>query len=195
MENWIESFLESCGYLATFVGVMMEGEVSLVTSVVGAQSGYYNFWVAMFFAWLGAWVADWFKFLVARTKGQQLLARRPSLNKKIDKASSWYNNYPELILIFYKLFFGFTTILLVMSGLKKVGYLKFGILSAISVAIWTSLLGGMAYHCSDLLLENLKWASDNIWLFMLMLFGIIGLLWLIVKRPFQKQCLETIKES
>ncbi len=194
MENWFESFLESCGYFATFFGVMMEGEVSLVTSVVGAQSGYYNFWIAMFFAWLGAWVADWFKFLVARTKGQQLLAKRPSLNKKVDKASTWYNKYPELILIFYKLFFGFTTILLVVTGLKKVSYIKFAILSAISVAIWTALLGGIAYHCSDLLLENLKWASDNILLFMAFLIIVIVLLWLVAKKPFQKECLDTIKD-
>ena len=32
-ESWFEMLVESCGYIATFVGVMMEGEVSLATSV------------------------------------------------------------------------------------------------------------------------------------------------------------------
>lgn len=190
MLTTFDMLLESCGYLATFVGVMMEGEVSLVSSVIGAKSGYYNFWIALFLAWLGAYVADWFKFLVARKKGVELLNKKPKLQAKLDKVAGWYDKNPELVLLVYKLFFGLTTLILIMSGLRKVSYLKFAIYSAISVGIWTSVLASFAFHCADALLNNIKWASANILPFLGILFTISFLIWFFIKRPYRKACLD-----
>lgn len=190
MLTTFEMLLETCGYLATFVGVMMEGEVSLVSSVIGAKSGYYNFWVATFLAWLGAWTADWFKFIVARQKGTKLLQKKPQLQAKLDKVSVWYDKHPEFILIIYKLIFGMTTIILILTGLRKVSYLKFAIYSGISVAIWTSLLASLAFYCAESLLKNIKWISSNILPTMIILFGISFLIWFFVKRPYRKACLD-----
>lgn len=185
-----EMFLESCGYIATFVGVMMEGEISLITSIVGAKSGYYNLWVALFLAWLGAWVADWFKFLVAKRKGTKILAKKPKLQAKLDRVSKWYDKNPELVLIVYKLLFGMTTLILILTGLRNIGYLKFAIYSGISVAIWTSLLAGMAYYCADSLLANFTWFSENITSVLLILFAVAFLIWFFIKRPYRKACLD-----
>jgi len=190
MESWFEILLKTCGYLATFIGVMMEGEISLATSVVGAKSGYYNFWIAMFFAWLGAWIADWFKFIVAKKKGKLLLEKKPKLQAKIDRMSVWYDKNPEIVLLLYKLLFGLTTVLLILTGLRNVSYTKFAIYSGISVAIWTTILGGMAYHCADALITNLQWVSNNIFLFIAILAAIAIVVWFFVKRPYQKECLE-----
>jgi membrane protein DedA with SNARE-associated domain len=190
MLSTFEMLLESCGYLATFVGVMMEGEVSLVSSVIGAKSGLYNFWVAAFLAWLGAWTADWFKFLVARKKGTQLLLKKPKLQAKLDKISIWYDKQPEAILLVYKMFFGLTTLILILTGLRKISYLKFAIYSGISVAIWTGTLAGLAYYFAETLLENIQLVSDNILPTMGILFVVAFLIWLFVKRPYQKACLD-----
>ena len=185
-----EMFLESCGYFATFIGVMMEGEVSLITSVIGAKSGYYNFWVAMILAWLGAWAADWFKFLVAKKKGTKIIAKKPKLKAKLDKVSKWYDKNPELVLLLYKLFFGMTTIILILTGLRNVSYVKFAIYSGISVAIWTSLLAGMAYYCADSLLANFAWFSENVTRALLILSAVAFLIWFCIKRPYKKACLD-----
>ena len=190
-----EVLLETCGYLATFVGVMMEGEVSLVSSVIGAKSGYYNFWIATFLAWLGAYVADWFKFLVARKKGVQLLNKKPKLQAKLDKVSGWYDKNPEIVLLVYKLIFGMTTIILILTGLRKIGYVKFAIYSAISITIWTALLAGFTYHCADALLRNIKWLSANMLPTLGILFTISFLIWFFFKRPHNKACLDCIEEA
>ena len=186
----LEMWYESCGYLATFIGVMMEGELSLITSVVGAKSGYYNLWVALFLAWLGAWVADWFKFLMAKKKGTQLLKNKPKLQARLDKVSGWYDRHPELVLIFYKLFFGFTTLLLILSGLRDISYAKFALYSGISIALWTSILTGLAYYCAETLISNISWVSDNMVTSLIILFSLSFLIWLVIKRPYRKACLD-----
>ncbi len=190
MLSTFEMLLESCGYLATFVGVMMEGEVSLVSSVLGAKSGLYNFWVATFLAWLGAWTADWFKFLLARKKGTQLLLKKPKLQAKLDKISVWYDKYPGGILLVYKMFFGLTTLILILTGLRKISYLKFAIYSGVSVAIWTATLASLACYCADTLLRNIKLISDNILPTVCILFVVAFLIWLFIKRPYRKACLD-----
>lgn len=187
---WFQMFLETCGYLATFIGVMMEGELSFATSVIAAKSGYYNFWPAMFFGWLGAVVADWFKFLVAKKKGLQLLNKKPKLQAKIDKISVWYDKYPEVILLVYKLFFGVTTVLLILAGLRDVGYVKFAIYSSISITIWSAIIGGSAYFFADSFIANIQWLSGNIFYVLVGLGVIAAGLWFFVKRPYQKECLE-----
>ena len=116
----MESLYESCGYIATFLGTLLEGELSLITSMVGAKMGYYNLTLAMIFAFAGAWVADWFKYLVGKTKGKAILEKKPKIQAKIDRATVWFERNPYLVLTFYKFLFGTTTVILLLAGLKNV---------------------------------------------------------------------------
>jgi len=185
----IANLFESCGYIATFVGTLLEGEISLLTSVLGAKIGYYNYWVAMALGFLGAWTADWFKYLVARKKGQSLLAKKPKLQEKFDRASIWFDKKPYTILTIYKMLYGTTTLILIMAGLKNISYARFAIHSGISVGIWTALLGGVGYFCAEAMIRNLEFVSAHKLETLGVLSTIALLYWLIVKRPYLKYCL------
>lgn len=185
-----DMLLESCGYLATFMGTLLEGEISLLTSVVGAQSGYYNFYGAMLAAFGGAYIADWFKFLIAKNKGQLLLEKKPSLKGKLDANTAWFEKHPFLILTFYKFFLGFTTVVLLMAGLKNISYTRYAIHSAISIALWVAVLGGLGYHCADAMISNIQWVSDNVSSFIAILVATALSVWLFKRRPKYKECLE-----
>lgn len=184
-----ESFLESCGYLATFLGTLLEGELSLITSVVSAKAGFFNFYVAMIAAFFGAWIADWFKFIVGKKKGRELLHKKPKLEKRVNTYTEWFEKHPYLIISFYKFFLGFTTVFLIISGIKNISYTRFAIHSGISVALWVLVLGGLSYHCADLVISNLEWVSANLTTIILVLAGIAFASWLFIKRPYRKYCL------
>ncbi len=185
----MEGLFETCGYLATFIGTLLEGEISLLTSVIGARLGYFNIYPAMVLAFLGAWTADWFKFIVGKTKGQVLLQKKPSLQAKIDKATIWFEKAPYLVLSFYKLFFGLTTIILLVSGIKDISYIRFAIHSAIGVALWIALLGGLGYFFGEIMITNIKLISEYKLQIVGGLFGIAFLYWILIKRPYEKKCL------
>lgn len=189
-----ENFLESCGYVATFLGTLLEGELSLLTSVISAKAGYFNFYVAMLAAFSGAWIADWFKFIVGKKKGRQLLLKKPKLEQKINRYTEWFEKHPYLILSFYKFFLGFTTVFLILSGIKNISYTRFAIHSGISVALWVLLIGGLGYHCAEFMIQNIEWIGDNIFSFIIALSVVAFLIWFIIKRPYLKYCLTCLPE-
>tara|TARA_Y100000385_G_scaffold291692_1_gene371424 strand:- start:2765 stop:3346 length:582 start_codon:yes stop_codon:yes gene_type:complete len=181
----MESFYEGCGYIATFLGTLLEGELSLITSMLGAKMGYYNVGIAMGFAFAGAWVADWFKFLIGKTKGKALLEKKPKILLKVDKATTWFESHPYLILTFYKFFLGTTTVILLLAGLKNVSYLRFAIHSGISVLLWVLVIGGLGYHCADLLIKNIELFSMHKLKVLSALALLIFIYWFFVKRSFR----------
>lgn len=191
----MDSFIITCGYVATFMGTMLEGEISLLTSVLGAQMGYFNFYGAMAAGFAGAWVADWFKYVVGKTKGQKVLNMKPKLQAKVEKYSKWFDKYPFLILTIYKFLFGFTTVLLIMAGLKNISYARFALHSGISVALWVTVLGGFGYHCANAMMRNIEFVSMHSLEVIGILALIAGAYWFFVKRPYRKECLECVEEE
>jgi len=186
----INSLFECCGLLATFLGALLEGEISMLTSIIGARSGYYNIYVAMILGFLGAWVADWFKFLVGKTKGQQLLKNKPKLQAKFDKMSVWFDAYPFLVLTFYKLFIGMTTIILLMAGVKGISVIRFAIHSALIVSLWVALLSGFGYYFAETMIMKFDQISMHKLEIVISLFLVAFLYWIFIKRPYQKACIE-----
>ena len=184
-----EALFQKCGYLAAFLGTLLEGEVSLITTVIAAKMGYFNYYIAMLFAFAGAWIADFFKYFIGKTKGRELLVKKPKLQKRFDKYTKKFEKHPLLLLSFYKFFFGATTIILIMAGIKNIPIWKFILHSIIAVLLWVVTLGSLGYFCADILLSHINWAAENKLTIIGTLVSFILLYWIIVKRPYLKYCL------
>jgi len=184
----MEQLFETCGVLASFLATFIEGEILLLTSIISAKMGFFNFYSGLAAAFLGAYVKDFIKFTIVKRHGNKLLDKKPSLKSKLDNASSWFNKRPLLFLSIYRLMYGFSTVVLMLSGLKNVSYLRFAIHSAISVGIWIALLGAFGYFCADVMLEKMNFVSEH-------KIAVIGVLtaiglgyWFFKKRPWEKHC-------
>lgn len=186
---FLENLYECCGILATFVGTLLEGEVFLLTAIISAKVGLFSYKAGLAAAFSGAYVQAWFKFLIAKRHGIQLLKKKPKLKEKIDKASKWFDKSPVGYLVGFKFIFGMTTIILVLLGLKDFGYLKFGIFSAIAIALWVVVLGGFGYFFAEPMLQFLNAVSMNKWLIIGVL-CIIGLIVYFYKRGQDNHCLK-----
>ena len=187
-----ETFFESCGYVATFVGTMLEGAISLVTSSIGARLGNHNFFIAMFLAFLGASIGDWSKYLAAKTQGQKLLDNKPKIQAKINSLTKRFDDNPNLILTFYKLFFGASTIILIIAGIRNVSYTKFAIHSAIGIALWIIVLGGLGYLFGEVIIMGIKNISYYAKYIILGLGLIAVFRWFFFKRKTDKYCMECL---
>ncbi len=51
----MEELFQTCGYIASFIGTFIEGEIFLTTSVVAAKMGYMKLYGALAAAWAGAY--------------------------------------------------------------------------------------------------------------------------------------------
>jgi len=83
----MEELLQTCGYLASYLGTLIEGEILLLTTALSAKMGYMNFYGAMIFAFLGAYTRDWLTFLLARKSGNSIIEKKPALKAKLTKVS------------------------------------------------------------------------------------------------------------
>ncbi len=178
----MEELLQTCGYLAAYLGTLIEGELLLLTTALTAKMGYMNFYGAMGMAFLGAYTRDWLTFLLARKSGQAIIDKKPSLKKKLAKVSGLMEKNPTLILSTYRLLYGFVTIIVLMAGISGVSMKKFGILSAISNALWILIIGGLGYFCAEVMIENLALVGEYKE-YIIGILGISGLLyWFFKKR-------------
>ncbi len=189
----LENLYESCGILATFLGTLVEGEVLLLTSILSAKLGMFSYTWTLVAGFLGAYMQAWTKFIIAKKHGVKLLNKKPSLQAKLDKASVWFDKRPYTILSIYKLFYGMTTIIILMAGLRDMSYWRFGLHLAIAIGLWVAILGGFGYYCAEALIDNIKSLSDYKW-HVIGSLGVIGLLvWYFKHRPQNKICLEPIE--
>ena len=143
---------------------------------------------------LGSYAQGWFKYYVAKNHGQKLLKRSQKLNSKLETSSKWFDNHPELYLTIYKFMYGMTTVILVLSGIRGISYLKFAIYSAISSLMWVAAFGFAAYYCADALLSTFDKIGD----FKQYIIGaliVLGLLVFYIRhRRHLKHCIEAISE-
>lgn len=188
----LEQLYDTCGYLASFLGTFIEGEILLLTSVISAKLGHFNFFGGLLAAFAGAFLRDSLQFLAIRKQGKKLLNRKPKLQVKIDNASAWFDKKPFLYLIIYRLMYGFSTVIIMMSGLKEnISYAKFAFYSAIGIGLWITIIGGLGYFCASVMIEKLNFISDHS-LEVVGILAIIGLAyWFFVKRPKEKHFLTT----
>jgi len=191
----LEGLYESCGYVASFLGTFLEGEILLLTSVISAKLGYFNFFGGLVAAFFGAFARDTIQFLLVKKQGKKLLAKKPKLQTKVDNASAWFNKNPFFYLTFYRLMYGFSTVIIMMSGLKEnISYPKFAFYSAIGIGLWITVLGGFGFFCADLMIEKLNFLSDHSLKIIagLSFFGLAY--WYFFKRPKDQHSF-TSKES
>lgn len=189
----METLYEGCGLLASYLGTLIEGEVLLLTSVISAKLGLFNYYWGLVAAFFGAYTKDWIKFLIVKKQGTKLLEKKPSLKTKIDKASVWYDKRPYFFLTFYRLFYGLSTVILLMSGLKQISYFRFGLHSAISIALWVGVIGGLGYFCAEAMMDNMNMIAEQKWKIIIGLIVVGLVVWFFKHRPNDNHCFKIKK--
>lgn len=189
----LENLYQNCGLLATFLGTLLEGEVMLLTSVISAKLGLFNYYWAMIAAYFGAYVQAWFKFLIAKKHGTKLLKKKPDLQAKLDKASGWYSKNPYMYLSIYRFMFGMSTLVVLLSGIKDISYFRFGIHAGIAIFLWLVLFGGIGFFCAELMIETIESISAYKWHFISSMV-LVGLsVWFFRHRRINKHCFEVVE--
>ena len=152
----MNELFQTCGYLASFLGTLIEGDILLLTSVMSAKLGYFNYFGGMIAAFLGAFLRDSIQFLIVKKYGTKLLNGKPKLQAKLDSTSVWFEKHPYFYMTFYRVLYGFTTPILLLLGLKDISYSKFAFHSALGVFIWITLIGGLGYFFAEKMIESLN---------------------------------------
>lgn len=145
--------LAQYGYLAVFLGSLLEGETILILAGFAAHRGYLSFPLVVALACLGGTLGDQLFFFLGRRGGARLLARFPRLAARALPVQQLIQRYHTGLIVMVRFMYGLRTIGPCVIGMSDVPAWRFTLLNLLGAAVWAPLVAGLGY----LFGETLQW--------------------------------------
>lgn len=146
-------FIAQYGYLAVFLGCVIEGESILLLGGYAAHQGYLSLPLVIACAFFGAILGDQFFFLLGRFYGPDLLARHPKWADATARIRKRLEEHHVAVIIGMRFMYGLRTLGPIVIGASAISPVRFMFLNVVGASIWVLLLGGGGY----LLGQTLHW--------------------------------------
>jgi membrane protein DedA with SNARE-associated domain len=181
----ISAFVASYGYVAVFVGTLLEGETILVAAGFAAHRGLLDWPLVIVVAVVGATLGDQLAFLLGRWKGQALIERFPNLARHKNRVCDLLERYDTIFILTVRFLYGLRIAGPMILGSGKLSLLRFAALNVIGAILWAVLVSGAGYafgFAINSVLDNLKQIEEVV-LVTLLALGLLLWLW----RKFRSQ--------
>jgi membrane protein DedA with SNARE-associated domain len=179
LQHFLKEYLQTHGYWVLFVWTFLEGEAGLIMAGFLAFQGYLNIFGVMLTALAGSFCGDQFYFYLGRLKGPLLLRLFTPIARKFRKALRLIEKYGALVTFVSRYTYGFRIILPIIIGMTNMASLRFlrlNLLSAISWSIVFSMAGFLFGKSASILIENVEDYEPYI---MMTLAAIIACMWIL----------------
>jgi membrane protein DedA with SNARE-associated domain len=141
----LQALIQHYGYLAVFVGALLEGETILVMAGFLAHEGYLNLAGVMAVAAFGGFLGDQFFFALGRLRGRQILARFPSIQARATRVGALVIRHQNWLIVFIRFMYGLRVAGPILLGMTEVSHVRFAVINLLGAMIWALLIGGAGY--------------------------------------------------
>jgi membrane protein DedA with SNARE-associated domain len=155
----LKEYLESHGYWVLFVWTFLEGEAGLIMAGFLAFQGYLNIFGVILTALAGSFCGDQFYFYLGRLKGPLLMKLFRPIARKFRKALRIIEKYGAFVTFISRYTYGFRIILPIiigMTNMEALRFLRLNLLSALSWSIIFALAGYLFGKSASLLVEDVE---------------------------------------
>lgn len=165
MEDVVHTVLTEYGFLLyplILVWTFIEGETVVIITGAIASEGRYNISVEMLAlcALAGSFFGDQLYYYIGRRYGSPLLARWPTLGKKIDWAFHLVKTNPTIFILSFRFIYGIRNIAPFVIGIAGVPRLRYAALNFVAAAIWAHSFAWGGYLLGRALED---WLGDYKW--------------------------------
>jgi membrane protein DedA with SNARE-associated domain len=153
----LPQLLDSYGYLALFVGALLEGETLLVLAGFAAHQGYMSLPLVVFIAFVGGTLGDQVFFFIGRRWGSRLINRFPRWQPQVQRVNDMLLRYHAPLIVGVRFMYGVRIIGPIVIGASGVAPWRFVLFNVIGAAIWAPLISGIGYlfgHALDWLVSD-----------------------------------------
>ena len=147
------SFVENWGYLAVFLGSMIEGESIIFIAGFFAHEGVLTLPKIIIVSFLGSLIADQALYYVGRHYGNHVIDRFPSLRPRADKAFKLLNRYDTIFILSFRFIYGIRTISPLIIGTSGVSIARYSYLNFVAALFWSITSCVLAYFFAHLIME------------------------------------------
>lgn len=141
----ISAFVATYGYLAVFVGTLIEGETLLIAAGFASHRGLLDWRLVTLVATIGATLGDQLAFLLGRWKGEALIERLPALARRKPRIDDLLQRYSIIFILSIRFLYGLRIAGPLLLGSSRLPLLRFALLNAIGAALWAALVTGAGY--------------------------------------------------
>lgn len=153
----LSRLLEQYGYAAVFVGALAEGESMLMLGGYAAHRGYLELAGVIATAFVAAVVGDQIYFHLGRRYGPRLLARRPRLNAKVNRAVQIVGRHGTWVVLVMRFMWGLRIALPLAVGMSAMTARRFLGLDLIAAAVWSTVIACIGFGGTRVLTS---WIAD-----------------------------------
>lgn len=152
--GWLVQFVQDWGYVAVFLGSLIEGESVIFLAGFFAHEGYLSLPKVILVSFIGTLFADQALYHVGRHYGNHVLDKFPSLRSRADRAFRLLRRYDNIFILTFRFVYGIRTISPIIIGASGVGFKRFTLLNLIAAVIWSVGSCVIAYYFAYLILEE-----------------------------------------
>jgi membrane protein DedA with SNARE-associated domain len=159
MDIDLPQLVSQYGYLAVFVGALLEGESILLLAGYAANGGYLSFWVVVAVAFVGATLGDQMFFFLGRRYGGTWRERWPQFDARAQKVERLLLRWHGPVIILLRFTYGLRIAGPVAIGMTTLAPWRFMFFNAVGALIWAPLIAGVGYlfgHAMERLLGDMR---------------------------------------
>jgi len=151
----VQEFIENWGYIAVFLGSLVEGESIILLAGLAAHEGYLSIYKVTLIAFLGTLVADQGLYFVGHYYGRAFLDKFPSQQERIAKAFRLLHRYDNLFILTFRFIYGIRILSPLVIGASGIPVKRFVILNFFAAVIWSVLSCAGAFYFAHLIMDEL----------------------------------------
>jgi membrane protein DedA with SNARE-associated domain len=155
----IATLVQDYGYVAVFVGTLLEGESVLILAGVAATLGYLSLPMIIITATVGSFLGDQVFFYLGRRYGPELLQRFPILATRAERMQKLLRRFHLPLILGVRFLYGLRTVGPMVIGMSGITWAQFFVLNLIGASVWASTIAGAGYlfgNTLELLLVDIK---------------------------------------
>jgi membrane protein DedA with SNARE-associated domain len=182
----LPQLLTDYGYLAVFVGSLLEGETVLLLAGYAAHQGYLSLQWVVLLAFCGGTLGDQVFFHLGRRYGGALLRRFPRLARPAQRVDRLLLRFHAALIVGVRFMYGLRILGPIVIGMSGVPARRFMLFNALGAAVWAVLvtvLGFLFGRALQLLLADAEQYEAIALLLLVGLGTLLGLVHWILARP------------
>ncbi len=168
-------------YIGILLGIFIEGEMIMISSIIAAHHGYLNLWLVIVIGIVGTYGSDCTYFFLGRKKGKVWLNKNQKIKEKASIMDRKLEKYPILIFIMYRFLYGFRTIAPLVIGASKTKTGTFLFFSGLSTTIWAIVYCSIGYAFGELIKSKLGYI-EHIEKYIIGLLLLLGIVFIFINK-------------
>lgn len=157
--GWLVGFVQEWGYVAVFLGSLIEGESVIFIAGFFAHLGILSLPKIIAVSFIATLFADQALYHVGRHYGNHFLDKFPSFKPRADKAFRLLRRYDNIFILSFRFIWGIRIISPIIIGSAGIGFKRFLILNLIAAIIWSVGSCVAAYYFAHLIMDEFHLVS------------------------------------